>query len=87
MIVELLLSKRTLLTHKPVFPSWNSSKKVFYLVGGSSLRVTNLKGRGADFDAAELYAQRMTLRADIMAAVVDHIQATYGEKYGFCDDV
>lgn len=48
---------------------------------------TNLKVRGADFDAAELYAQGMTLRADIMAAVVDHIQATYGEKYGFCDDV
>ena len=42
---------------------------------------TNLKVRGADFDAAELYAQRMILRADIMAAVVDHIQAAYGEKY------
>lgn len=42
---------------------------------------TNLKVRGADFDAAELYAQRMILRADIMAAVVDHVQAAYGEKY------
>ena len=42
---------------------------------------TNFKVRGADFDAAELYAQRMILRADIMAAVVDHIQAAYGEKY------
>lgn len=42
---------------------------------------TNLKVRGADFDAAELYAQRMILRADIMAAAVDHVQAAYGEKY------
>lgn len=42
---------------------------------------TNLKVRGADFDAAELYAQRMILRADIMAAVVDHVQAAYDEKY------
>ena len=42
---------------------------------------TNLKVQGADFDAAELYAQRMILRADIMAAVVDHIYAAYGEKY------
>ena len=42
---------------------------------------TNLKVRGADFDATELYAQRMILRADIMAAVVDHVQAAYGEKY------
>lgn len=41
----------------------------------------NLKVRGADFDAAELYAQRMILRADIMAAAVDHVQAAYGEKY------
>lgn len=37
--------------------------------------------QGADFDAAELYAQRMILRADIMAAVVDHVQAAYGKKY------
>ena len=44
-------------------------------------KYTNLKVRGADFDAAELYAQRMILRADIMAAAVDHVQAAYGEKY------
>lgn len=80
MIVELLLSKRTLLTHKQVFPSWNSSEKYSTQLEVALNEYTNLKVRGADFDAAELYAQRMTLRADIMAAVVDHIQATYGEN-------
>lgn len=47
----------------------------------------NLKVRGADFDAAELYAQRMILRADIMAAAVDHVQAAYGEKYDRVIDI
>ena len=54
----------------------------------------NLKVRGADFDAAELYAQRMILRADIMAAAVDHVQAAYedssifsGEKANSCNKV
>lgn len=36
MIVELLLSKMTLLMQKPVFPSWNSRKKVFCPAGCNS---------------------------------------------------
>lgn len=73
MIVELLLSKRTLLMQKQVFPSWNSRKKYSAQLDAALNEYTNLKVRGADFDAAELYAQRMILRADITTAVVDHV--------------
>lgn len=70
MIVELLLLKRTLLMQKQVFPSWNSRKKYSAQLDAALNEYTNLKVRGADFDAAELYAQRMILRADITTAVV-----------------
>lgn len=42
---------------------------------------TNLKVRGADFDAAELYAQRMALRSEKSASASNRIQSAYGEKY------
>lgn len=41
----------------------------------------NLKVQSADFDPDELYAQRIVLRPDKIAAVVDRIQDAYGEKY------
>lgn len=44
-------------------------------------RNTNLKVRGADFDAAELYAQRMALRSEKSASASNRIQSAYGEKY------
>ena len=66
---------------KQVFPSWNSRKKYSAQLDAALNEYTNLKVRGAEFDAAELYVQRMILRADITTAVVDHVQAAYGEKY------
>lgn len=41
----------------------------------------NLKGQSADFDPNDVYAKRMALRPEKTAAVVDHIQSAYGEKY------
>ncbi len=73
--------KKDIADAEAVFPSWNSRKKYAAQLDAALNEYTNLKVRGAYFDAAELYAQRMILRSDITTAVVDHVQAAYGEKY------
>lgn len=40
-----------------------------------------IKEQRSAFDPTELYEQRVVLRPDITAAVVDRIQSSYGEKY------
>lgn len=40
-----------------------------------------LKDQGADFDPAELYAQRTALRQEKTAEAVQRIQSAYGEKF------
>ena len=42
---------------------------------------TALKEQGADFESAQLYAQRMALRPEKSASASDRIQSVYGEKY------
>ena len=41
----------------------------------------DLKEQSADFDLAELYAQRMALRSEKSASASNRIQSAYGEKY------
>ncbi|MFR3788338.1 MAG: hypothetical protein ACLTWR_13785 [Agathobaculum desmolans] len=41
----------------------------------------DLKEQSADFEPAELYAQRMALRSEKSAAASNRIQSAYGKKY------
>ena len=41
----------------------------------------DLKEQSADFEPAELYAQRMALRSEKSASASNRIQSVYGEKY------
>ena len=41
----------------------------------------DLKNQGADFEPAELYAQRMALRPEKSSSASNRIQSAYGEKY------
>jgi len=56
-------------------------EKYFAQLETAFSKYANLKAKGADFESAELYAQRMVLRPNKIAAVVDRIQSAYGEKY------
>ena len=70
------------------YTDWNGERKQTQKCGFKTKREAQawereqLNKTSADLNVTlELYAQRMILRADIMAAAVDHVQAAYGEKY------
>ena len=70
------------------YTDWNGERKQTQKCGFKTKREAQdwereqLNKTSADLNVTlELYAQRIILRADIMAAVVDHIQAAYSEKY------
>ena len=72
MIVELLRIKKDIADAEASLSKLEQQEKKYSAQLEAALNeYTNLKVRGADFDAAELYTQRMILRADIMAAAVD----------------